>query len=197
MSSKLKRLSSLAFATGLMVAPAVWATPPGSVLGNTCAGCHGTNGLSLSPMPRIAGFNEKFLVTTMKNFQSGEQFSTIMGRLAKGYTDEELAGMAKFFAAQKWQSPEQTVDAKLVEQGGKIHAEKCGACHQENGAAMNDTMPRIAGQWLRYLEIVMAAYKDPNRKMPDNALVKMMKMQIKPLKDEDITALAHFYASQK
>ena len=179
----MKKLSSLVLVAGLVTTSAVLATPPDSMLGNTCAGCHGTNGLSLSPMPRIAGFNEKYTVSTMKSYQSGERSSTIMGRIAKGYSDEELAAMAKFFASQKWESPKQEVDAKLVEKGGKIHEEKCKTCHQENGATMNDSMPRIAGQWLRYLEIVMGAYKDPERKMPENAMAKMMTMQMKVLKD--------------
>lgn len=193
----MKRLSSLALIAGLVTAPAVLATPPDSMLGNTCAGCHGTQGLSLSPMPRIAGFNEKYLVTTMKHYQSGERFATIMDRIAKGYTEEELTALAKFFASQKWESPVQEVDAKKVEQGGKIHEEKCKACHQENGAAMNESMPRIAGQWSRYLEIVMGDYRNPEHKMPENPMVKMMTMQLKTLNEEDISALAHFYASQK
>lgn len=193
----MKRLSSLALVASLVTTSAVLATPPDSMLGNTCAGCHGTNGLSLSPMPRIAGFNEKYLVMTMKHYQSGERSATIMNRIAKGYTDEELAAMAKFFAGQKWESPEQVVDAQQVEKGAKLHEEKCKACHQENGATMNDSMPRIAGQWLKYLEIVMGDYKDPERKMPENAMAKMMTMQMKTLKEEDISALAHFYASQK
>jgi cytochrome c553 len=33
--------------------------------------------------------------------------------------------------------------------------------------------------------------------VPENAMTKMMVMQIKTLKDEEITALAHFYANQK
>jgi len=193
----MKRLSSLALVAGLVTTTAVLATPPDSMLGNTCAGCHGTNGLSLSPMPRIAGFNEKYLVNTMKSYQSGERSSTIMGRIAKAYTEEELAAIAKFFASQKWETPTQEVDAKLVEKGGKIHEEKCKACHQENGATMSDSMPRIAGQWLRYLEIIMDTYKDPERKMPENAMAKMMSMQMKVLEEEDISALANFYASQK
>lgn len=193
----MKRLSSLTLAASLVTAPVVLATPPDSMLGNTCAGCHGTKGLSLSPMPRIAGFNEKYLVATMKDYQNGERFATIMDRIAKGYTEEELAALGKFFASQTWETPTQEVDAKKVEKGAKIHEEKCKACHQENGAKATDGMPRIAGQWLRYLEIVMNDYKDPDRKMPENAMAKMMTMQMKILSEEDISALAHFYASQK
>jgi len=193
----MKRLSSLTLVASLVTAPVVLATPPDSMLGNTCAGCHGTNGLSQSPMPRIAGFSEKYLVNTMKNYQSGERSATIMNRIAKGYTEEELAGLGKFFASQTWETPAQEVDAAKVEQGAKIHEEKCKACHQENGAKASEGMPRIAGQWLRYLEIVMGEYKDPDIKMPENAMAKMMTMQMKTLKEEDISALAHFYASQK
>jgi len=192
-----KKLSSLILAAGVLVTPTLAADPTESMLANPCAGCHGTDGYSQSAMPRIAGFNEKLLVQIMKNYQTDARTSTIMGRLAKGYTEEQLVSIAKFFSKQEWQSPEQEVDAKLVAEGEKIHKEKCTTCHQDNGKTGNDSVPRIAGQWLDYLEIVMDEYLDPEVKMPENAMVKMMKMQMTGLKPEDVAALAHFYASQK
>lgn len=192
-----KKMSSLVLAAGVFIAPTLIAETTESMLAHPCAGCHGTDGYSQSPMPRIAGFNEKLLVQIMKNYQTDSRGSTIMGRLAKGYTEGELASIAKFFSKQEWQSPDQKVDAKLAAAGEKIHKEKCGTCHQDNGKTGNDSVPRVAGQWLRYLEIVMGEYLDPEIKMPDNAMVKMMKMQMTGLKPEDITALANFYAGQK
>lgn len=192
-----KKLSAIAIVVGLGTGHSLLAETSVNSSAYSCAGCHGTDGYSVSPMPRIAGLNEKYFLQTMKDYKTDARSSTIMGRIAKGYSDEELAGIAQFFAKQDWKLPEQKTDAKLVEQGAKVHAEKCKACHGEKGEMMNDMMPRLSGQWLKYLEIVTASYKDPNNKVPENAMTKMMVMQIKTLKDEEVTALANFYASQK
>jgi sulfide dehydrogenase cytochrome subunit len=37
----------------------------------------------------------------MESFRSGETESTVMGRQAKGYTDEEILLIAEYFAGQK------------------------------------------------------------------------------------------------
>jgi len=69
-----------------------------SMLSNTCAGCHGTNGASQGPAaPTIAGLSKDYFVETMQGFASGEIPSTIMNRIAKCYTDAEFAEMAGFF----------------------------------------------------------------------------------------------------
>lgn len=189
-------LSSLTLVAGILTTPPLFAAASSEILGEACAGCHGTNGLSLSPMPRIAGMNKEYLVKTMKNYQAGERTSTIMERLAKGYTEEEFAAIGEFFASKTWETPAQEVDPKLVAQGEKMHKEKgCDSCHKENGKFSDAKTPKLAGQWARYLEIVMEEYGDPDRKMPD----MMMKTLFKTLKfsADDLKAFAHFYASQK
>jgi len=37
----------------------------------------------------------------MKQFKSGEQPSTVMGQLAKGYSDGEIEAIAAYFAAER------------------------------------------------------------------------------------------------
>ena len=62
-----------------------------SMLANTCAGCHGTGGNSQGPSaPTIAGISGAYFVEVMQGFASGEVPSTIMGRIAKGYTEDEI-----------------------------------------------------------------------------------------------------------
>ena len=74
----------------------------GDVSFNACAGCHGTNGGSAGPtMPSLASQSKEAIVDAMKKFKSGERPSTVMGRLAKGYTDAEFAAMGDFFSKQK------------------------------------------------------------------------------------------------
>ena len=72
----------------------------GAVLTHTCFSCHGTDGKSAGGMPAIAGKSESFIAGTLKAFRSGEIEATIMDRIAKGFTDEEIAALAKFFAGK-------------------------------------------------------------------------------------------------
>lgn len=188
----MKRLCVLFFLAGLLTSPVAFSAAPPSMLANACAGCHGTLGLSSTPMPTIAGLNQGYLKTILKQYKKDERPSTIMGRLSKGYTDEELDRLAIFFASQNWFSPRQAVDGDLVRKGEKIANEKCTMCHSNNGRRMDATMPRLAGQWLKYLVVAMEEYKDPKRKMPSAAMNSIMA----DVTDEEIEALAHFFANQ-
>ncbi|MBL8385378.1 MAG: c-type cytochrome [Burkholderiales bacterium] len=76
----------------------------GRNLAAQCANCHGTNGQSQGGIPGLAGQGRAYLIAQMNAFKTGQRSgpaSTIMHQLAKGYTDEQIALMADFFAAQK------------------------------------------------------------------------------------------------
>jgi cytochrome c553 len=45
--------------------------------------------------------DKKLFVITMKDFKSGARPATVMHQHAKGYSDEQIEMLAKFFAAQK------------------------------------------------------------------------------------------------
>ncbi len=66
-----------------------------------CANCHGTNGVAQPGMESLAGANKDELLKKMLDFKSGRKPATIMHQLAKGYSDEQLAAIAGYFAAQK------------------------------------------------------------------------------------------------
>ncbi len=63
-----------------------------------CTTCHGTTGLRSRSIPKIRGLDSKDLEQTMKGFRSGEEQQTIMGRIAQGYSIEELELLAQYFA---------------------------------------------------------------------------------------------------
>ena len=72
-----------------------------AMLANPCAGCHGTDGASPGPIPAINGMPGSYIASAMKDFKSGKRKGTVMGRIARGYTDEEIDLMAKHFGATK------------------------------------------------------------------------------------------------
>ena len=69
------------------------------VLGLSCASCHGTDGKSAGTMPSIFGKSAEYIELKLKAFKSGQETSTVMGRLAKGYTDEEIRMIAEYYAS--------------------------------------------------------------------------------------------------
>ena len=184
-----------ALATGVLTisAMAQAAPPSAAMLSNACAGCHGTNGGSAGPsMPSLASQSKEAIVEAMKKFKSGERPATVMGRLAKGYTDAEFEAMGDFFSKQKFHATTQKVDAAKAKKGADLQEANCSRCHLEDGKEGKDDSPVMASQWLPYLQLQMQMYLDGKRKMPEK-----MAEKVKPLSKEDLDALMHFYASVK
>jgi sulfide dehydrogenase cytochrome subunit len=87
-------MASATFASG----PAQAEMASGAVLTYTCFSCHGTDGKSAGDMPTIAGKSEDYITEKLKAFKSGELEATVMDRIVKGFTDDEIAALAKFFS---------------------------------------------------------------------------------------------------
>lgn len=68
-------------------------------LAATCFTCHGTDGRSVEGIPpSLAGQNRDYLLQQMREFRNGKRPATIMHQHALGYTDEQLALIAGYFA---------------------------------------------------------------------------------------------------
>jgi cytochrome subunit of sulfide dehydrogenase len=74
------------------------AAPPGAA---SCSGCHPVR-VSASPaVARLYGRDAAEIMTAMAAFRDGSRTSTVMGRIAKGFSDDELRAIAAWLAAQK------------------------------------------------------------------------------------------------
>lgn len=169
-----------------------------AMISHPCAGCHGTFGASAGDsMPTIGGQPKEFIKQVMLNYREGKRHSTIMQRLAKGYDDAQLDAIAGFFAAQEWVSAEVKTNEERVEEGKKIHTTRgCAGCHGATGIApAGSTAPRLAGQYPEYLYIQMKYYLDEKITIPPSSAV--MRGMLKGSSDEDIHALAEFYANNQ
>jgi len=72
--------------------------PPGA---SSCSGCHPTARVVATPVPRLIGRDAAQIATAMAEFKSGKRPTTIMDRIAKGFTEDETQAIAAWFAAQK------------------------------------------------------------------------------------------------
>lgn len=193
-----KTLKSVLLACGFALSGAVFAdTPSAEMLANTCAGCHGTYGVSNGPAtPSLAGISTEYFTEAMEEYKEGIRPSTIMSRIAKGYSKEEASLMAGYFSKQKFVPAMQESDSKLVKQGQKLHDKYCEKCHAEGGTSAEDDAGILAGQWTPYLQYTMADFMSGKREMPKKMKKKVEKMQ-KKQGDAAMTALFNYYSSAK
>jgi sulfide dehydrogenase cytochrome subunit len=192
----MRTLSCLIIAGGLAAVPMVsFAERPASMLSNTCAGCHGTAGVSAGhSTPVLAGLPREYFRRTMQRYKSGERYSTIMGRIARGYSDAEIDAMAAFFEKQEWTSASRKLDPKMVARGKELHDNKCARCHLGEGLYTEYRLPRIGGQWPDYLVVHLKNAKTSAFKQPQP---KLMKESLEELTEGELAALAQFYATQQ
>ena len=145
------------------------------------------------PLPKVGDKAKDSLIEVLLEYKSGERDSTIMGRIAKGYSENELKAIASFMAAQPWVSSQVKTDPKLVAMGKNIHKEKCKAYHEDGGRVQEDDTPRLAGQWPEFtLHYLHDCHKKGRRCAP-----RKMGKRVMQLSDDELKAMAHYYASEK
>ncbi len=194
-----KKVLGLIVLGGLAVSGNSWSGTASALdLANSCAGCHGTDGNSGGPAtPTLAGMSSEYFVEAMTNYQDPDgRYSTIMSRIAKGYTEAEINLMAGHFAKQKMVAADQKFDATQAKAGAKLHKKYCEKCHEDGGRSAEDDAGVLAGQWTEYLHFTMQDFTSGKRDMP-----KKMKKKMKKLEKKEgaagMSALMNYYGSQK
>lgn len=179
-------------ALGIVAQPSMAADPIDN-LARTCNNCHGVNGVSAGPsMPSIGGQSEAYLKQIMMQWKSGERASATMTRLIKGYSDEQIAGLAKYFATKPWTPVAQKVGADAMK-NGKAVTERCETCHGETGSKPDDEFtPKMHGQWAQFMELELMKYRDDGFQMAH----KKMKNNARKLDEAGVDTAAQFYAGQ-
>ena len=167
---------AMALALGLLAAGAAAAADAGpAMLADACAPCHGTDGESPGAIPALAGKSSSYIVQRMLEFKAGARESTVMQRIAKGYTDGELVALAQHFAAlghasQGAQAPSALADA-------------CAPCHGTDGLSPG-AIPALAGKSAAYIVERMLEYKSGSREGT------VMNRIAKGYDDDEIAAIA-------
>jgi cytochrome c553 len=72
--------------------------PPGAL---SCSGCHPAGRSVDSTVPRLIGRNPADITAAMQAFKSGQLPSTVMDRIAKGFSEDEVKAIAAWYGAQK------------------------------------------------------------------------------------------------
>lgn len=97
-----KRIATATMLIGLWIAqqlPALAADAPAGAASSS--GCHPASRSVDTPVPRLAGRNPADIIAAMQGFKSGQLASTVMGRIAKGFSEDEIKAIAAWYGAQK------------------------------------------------------------------------------------------------
>ena len=171
---------------------------------SVCVACHSADGNSLLPEnPKLAGQHEDYLYKQMREFKGWDgaapvRENAIMGAMVAGLEDEDMKGLAKYFASFELQ-PESSKNLETMELGQQIWrggiASKgvpaCAACHGPAGAGMPAQYPRLSGQFADYSAAQLKAFRDGGR---DNDPNRMMRMIALKMTDAEMNAVADYAA---
>ncbi len=99
----MKYLMNTAVAVALLVGTPAMAgdSAAGEGKSQVCAACHGVGGNSALPMnPKLAGQYASYLEHALRSYRDGSRKNPIMGAQAASLSDEDIADLAAYFAAQ-------------------------------------------------------------------------------------------------
>jgi sulfide dehydrogenase cytochrome subunit len=82
---------------GGAVSAAAADAPPGA---SSCSGCHPASAAVQTPVPRLVVRPAVEIVAAMQAFRAGQRPATVMDRIAKGFSEPEIAAIAAWYAAQ-------------------------------------------------------------------------------------------------
>ncbi|MEM7402222.1 MAG: cytochrome c4 [Pseudomonadota bacterium] len=190
-----------------------------SMLADTCLGCHGPDGISQGPAtPTISGMSELYIIGAMLAYKFGDdedkvdeiieadedlidveyfaRSSTVMDRIAQGYSVAEIKLLAKHFAEIPFENAEQPANADQAKAGAALHETHCEKCHENGGSSAEDDAGVLAGQWAPFLKYTLDDYNSGDREMPKK-MKKQMQEAHESAGDDAMRDLIQFYASQQ
>lgn len=165
----------------------------------TCAACHGENGVSVDPQqfPNLAGQSQAAMFKELRDFQTGARKSDIMTPIAQPLTQRQMAEVAAFYDSRA--SAELMVAAsgvaleigRLARQGDPARAiPSCDSCHGQNRSGP-DGAPVLLGEPIPYLEQQLKNFASGSR---GNDLYGRMRTIARQLTPDEMHRLAIYYS---
>jgi cytochrome c553 len=164
-----------------------------------CSNCHGMTGSSISPnFPNLAGQVEPYVVAQLNGFKSHSRsdpagFEYMWG-LSRGLTEEQIKGLAAFYAAQT--PAKQPIEGNAARQeAGKLVFEQgvadkgvpaCQGCHGPEGQGLA-AFPRLAGQHADYVVKQLVVFQRTDER-PEGSVMKTVAHELTTQNIDDVSA---------
>jgi cytochrome c553 len=165
-----------------------------------CSNCHGVTGNAVSPnFPNLAGQTPEYLVAQLTGFRSKARRDPggyeYMWGLSRSLTDEQIKGLAEYFASRTPARQPVEREAVRIAAGATLFADglpeknvpACATCHGKD-AAGNGAFPRLAGQHADYVVKQLVVFQ----RTDERPLGAAMKVVVHELANEDIESVAAF-----
>lgn len=157
-----------------------------------CVACHGENGVSQTEnVPSLAGQPDQFIQWQLVYFRAGSRKNEQMQPVAEQVTNEDIRNLGAYFSQLAPAKAPQDNDPNLSKKGEQAaRGRGCARCHTDTYAGTK-AVARLAGQREEYLVKALHDYKAGHR---IGGGVAAMADIAYSLSDEEITALAHYFA---
>jgi cytochrome c553 len=174
------------------------------IAGQVCAACHAADGNSVAATnPKIAGQFAEYLHKQLVDFkpQAGKKparESAIMTPMVASLSDEDIQGLAAYYAGQKLR-PASALDTDLAVLGQKIwrggiaasNVPACSGCHGPAGAGIPAQYPRLSGQFAEYIAAQLKGFKEGARANDANGVMRGVAAR---MTEREIQAVAQYAA---
>lgn len=171
-----------------------------------CVTCHGADGAGqpAAGFPRLAGLNAAYLQQQLDDLASGSRENAVMKPVATALSEAERKALGEYYskmpippALAKPTTPMPAADSvgALLATRGRWSQQvpACEQCHAPGGVGVGANFPPLAGQSATYIENQLKAWKQGSR---HNDPLELMQHISKALSNDDITAVATWFAAQ-
>ena len=162
-----------------------------------CSNCHGMTGSAVSPnFPNLAGQMAPYLVAQLNGFKSHGRHDPAgfeyMWGLSRSLTEDQIKGLAAYYAAQTLDAQPLEGDRRRLEAGKALFetgvADKgvpaCSTCHGPKGEG-NATFPRLAGQHADYLVKQLVVFQRTDER-PEGSIMKTVAHELTGQNIQDV-----------
>jgi len=177
------------------------AVPAQTLALQVCSICHGVDGNAASPnFPSLAAQQPAYVVEQLTSFRGHNRLDPAgfeyMWGLSRGLTDEQIKGLAAYYASQKsvppayrTGNPQRLSDGKEIFERGvpDKNIPACMECHGTDGQG-KDNFPRVANQHADYLVKQLNVFQRTDER-PEGAVMKVIAHGLTP---ENIEAVAAY-----
>jgi cytochrome c553 len=162
-----------------------------------CSNCHGLTGNAVSPnFPNLAGQVEPYVIAQLTAFKSHGRLDPAgfeyMWGLSRSLTDEQINGLAAYYAARAPVPQAIEGDRSRLDAGKAIFLSgvtdkgvpACTGCHGDQGQG-NATFPRLAGQHADYLVKQLVVFQRTDER-PEGSIMKTVAHELTRQNIEDV-----------
>jgi cytochrome c553 len=167
----------------------------GKALAESCATCHGADGVSQTPLTAsLAAEPDQFVQWQLVYFRGGSRKSEVMGPIAEALSNEGIRNLGAYYTSLPPPKPAvaSSPDA-LAAIGERLAARHhCRSCHGDDYSGLGPAA-RLSGQ---REDVLLKALRDFKSGKRVGSGVASMADATFELSDGDIQALAHYMASR-